>query len=62
MNDSSAIILLRPHSTDLERRLPSWIKVCQYDESQTKKHTLHYNNAPHQTVEYRLRGICIIAC
>lgn len=60
MNDSSAIILRRQHSTGLDTRLPAWIKVCQYDESQ--KTNLHYNNAPHQTVEYRLRGICIIAC
>lgn len=40
MNDSSAIILRRPHSTDLDTRLPVRIKVCQYNESQ-KKPPLH---------------------
>lgn len=44
MNDSSAIILRRQHSTGLDT--PVWI----YRENKP----LH-NNTPHQTVEYRLR-------
>ncbi len=46
MNDSSAIILRRQHSTGLDTRLPVWIKVCQYDESQ-KKTNLYITTTPH---------------
>lgn len=34
MNDFSAIILRRQHSTGLDTHLPVWIKVCQNGVSQ----------------------------
>lgn len=48
MNDPSAIILRRQHSTGLDARSPLWIKVCQYDESQKKQNkTLNITTTPH---------------
>lgn len=57
MNDSSAIILRRQHSIGLDTHFA----CVDVSMKKIKNEPLHYNNAPHQTVEYRLRGICIIA-